>query len=237
MDLRLVQNQVRPVIASSARRGRARIGGHRGAKATWRRNGRVEIDANSSKTPAEGRRQCAPRAHHRRSSSPRATSPQSRDRKGPRFRAGAVTGRRGGGRQPAIKGNSCRPEHAECQMFSMTHWMTGVCETNGTYIHYLRTGGSKPPLLLLHGLTGSGACWIPWEFEHAAPWVSLRGLRKRCRWTHPRARTCRADSAGPLDGGYDGGRGRESTRHGHSWRHLGRSHVFEPSTTTRGVRE
>ena len=41
----------------------------------------------------------------------------------------------------------------------MPNWMTGVCEANGINIHYLRTGGSKPPLILLHGLTGSGACW------------------------------------------------------------------------------
>jgi pimeloyl-ACP methyl ester carboxylesterase len=33
--------------------------------------------------------------------------------------------------------------------------------TIGINIHYLRTGGPKPPLVLLHGLTGSGACWIP----------------------------------------------------------------------------
>jgi N-formylmaleamate deformylase len=43
----------------------------------------------------------------------------------------------------------------------MTNWMTGICEANGIEIHYLRTGGSKPPLVLLHGLTGSGACWTP----------------------------------------------------------------------------
>ena len=43
----------------------------------------------------------------------------------------------------------------------MTNWMSGVCEANGINIHYLRTGGCKPPLVLLHGLTGSGACWIP----------------------------------------------------------------------------
>jgi N-formylmaleamate deformylase len=43
----------------------------------------------------------------------------------------------------------------------MTRWMTGVCETNGIGIHYLRTGGAKPPLVLLHGLTASGACWSP----------------------------------------------------------------------------
>jgi N-formylmaleamate deformylase len=43
----------------------------------------------------------------------------------------------------------------------MTNWTTGVCATNGINIHYVRTGGSKPPLVLLHGLTGSGACWTP----------------------------------------------------------------------------
>jgi N-formylmaleamate deformylase len=43
----------------------------------------------------------------------------------------------------------------------MTNWMTGVCQANGINIHYLRAGGSQPPLVLLHGLTGSGACWTP----------------------------------------------------------------------------
>ena len=43
----------------------------------------------------------------------------------------------------------------------MTNWIRGVCEANGINIHYLRTGGHKPPLIPLHGLTGSGACWIP----------------------------------------------------------------------------
>jgi pimeloyl-ACP methyl ester carboxylesterase len=44
---------------------------------------------------------------------------------------------------------------------SMTTWIRGACETNGIRIHYLRTGGAKPPVVLLHGLTGSGACWSP----------------------------------------------------------------------------
>src|SRR6185437_11295851 len=43
----------------------------------------------------------------------------------------------------------------------MTNWTTGVCEANGINIHYRRTGGDKPPLVLLHGLTGNGACWTP----------------------------------------------------------------------------
>jgi N-formylmaleamate deformylase len=43
----------------------------------------------------------------------------------------------------------------------VTRWTSGVCAANGIDIHYLRTGGAKPPLVLLHGLTGNGACWTP----------------------------------------------------------------------------
>lgn len=43
----------------------------------------------------------------------------------------------------------------------MATWIDGACETNGIRIHYLRTGGAKPPVVLLHGLMGSGACWTP----------------------------------------------------------------------------
>lgn len=38
-------------------------------------------------------------------------------------------------------------------------WTRGVCEANGVRLHYLRTGGDKPAVVLLHGLMGSGACW------------------------------------------------------------------------------
>jgi N-formylmaleamate deformylase len=31
----------------------------------------------------------------------------------------------------------------------------------GTGLHYYRTGGDKPPLLLVHGLTDDGLCWTP----------------------------------------------------------------------------
>lgn len=43
----------------------------------------------------------------------------------------------------------------------MTIWNSAVCEANGIRIHYLRTGGGRPPVVLLHGLMGSGACWTP----------------------------------------------------------------------------
>jgi pimeloyl-ACP methyl ester carboxylesterase len=38
-------------------------------------------------------------------------------------------------------------------------WTSGVCEANGIRIHYLRTGGAKPTIVLLHGLAGNGATW------------------------------------------------------------------------------
>ncbi len=41
----------------------------------------------------------------------------------------------------------------------MTQWSRAICETNGIKIHFVRTGGSNPPLILLHALTGNGACW------------------------------------------------------------------------------
>lgn len=41
----------------------------------------------------------------------------------------------------------------------MANWNTAVCETNAIKIHYTRTGGNKPPLILLHGLMANGACW------------------------------------------------------------------------------
>jgi N-formylmaleamate deformylase len=43
----------------------------------------------------------------------------------------------------------------------MTGWSTARCETNQMSMHYTRTGGGKPPFILLHGLTGSGDCWTP----------------------------------------------------------------------------
>lgn len=43
----------------------------------------------------------------------------------------------------------------------MADWTTGTCEANGINIHFLRTGGDKPPVVLLHGLMTNGACWTP----------------------------------------------------------------------------
>src|SRR5438034_938510 len=43
----------------------------------------------------------------------------------------------------------------------MANWQSGDVEANGIRLHYTRTGGSKPPLVLAHGVTDDGLCWTP----------------------------------------------------------------------------
>jgi pimeloyl-ACP methyl ester carboxylesterase len=41
----------------------------------------------------------------------------------------------------------------------MAQWVQGDIQANGIKIHYWRTGGDKPPLVLAHGFTDHGLCW------------------------------------------------------------------------------
>lgn len=41
----------------------------------------------------------------------------------------------------------------------MSQWSEGDVVANAIRIHYHRTGGDKPPLVLSHGATDSGLCW------------------------------------------------------------------------------
>ena len=75
----------------------------------------------------------------------------------------------------------------------MTTWTSRVCETNGVSLHYLRTGGAKPPVVLLHGLMGSGACWT----------VLARALEAEFDVVMPDARGHGGSSAPPHGYRYD----------------------------------
>lgn len=41
----------------------------------------------------------------------------------------------------------------------MSTWQQGDVVVNGVKLHYTRTGGDKPPLVLAHGITDNGLCW------------------------------------------------------------------------------
>ena len=43
----------------------------------------------------------------------------------------------------------------------MTQWPEGYISANDIQIHYSRTGGEKPQILLLHGFTDNGLVWTP----------------------------------------------------------------------------
>lgn len=43
----------------------------------------------------------------------------------------------------------------------MPDWFVGDIHANGIKIHYTRTGGAKPPVVLCHGATDNGLCWTP----------------------------------------------------------------------------
>jgi N-formylmaleamate deformylase len=41
----------------------------------------------------------------------------------------------------------------------MAEWFSGDVVVDGVKLHYHRTGGDKPPVVLAHGITDSGLCW------------------------------------------------------------------------------
>jgi N-formylmaleamate deformylase len=43
----------------------------------------------------------------------------------------------------------------------MTNWHSETIATNGLQLHYTRTGGNKPPVVLAHGFSDDGLCWTP----------------------------------------------------------------------------
>src|SRR3954471_10365063 len=43
----------------------------------------------------------------------------------------------------------------------MSSWQSAEVQANGLHLHYTRTGGDKPPLVLAHGFSDDGLCWTP----------------------------------------------------------------------------
>src|ERR671914_455416 len=98
-------------------------------------------------------------------------------------------------------------------------WTDGYVMANGIRIHYWRTGGNKPPLVLAHGSSDDGLCWtnLAKEFQNDFDIIMFdargpRLARPPARFCAPRrsgrgprrseksAKTEQADSDGALDG-------------------------------------
>jgi pimeloyl-ACP methyl ester carboxylesterase len=64
----------------------------------------------------------------------------------------------------------------------MKKWKSDYYVSHGTKLHYYRTGGSKPPLVLIHGISDDGLCWTPvaeaLEGDYDVIMVDLRGHGK-----------------------------------------------------------
>lgn len=60
-----------------------------------------------------------------------------------------------------------------------TTWPTGKITANGIEMHYTHTGGDKPPLVLAHGFSDHGMCWVcvakAFEATHDCIMIDARG--------------------------------------------------------------
>ena len=43
----------------------------------------------------------------------------------------------------------------------MALWQSGDIGVNGLRLHFTRTGGDKPQVVLVHGFSDDGLCWTP----------------------------------------------------------------------------
>src|SRR5262245_42606121 len=61
----------------------------------------------------------------------------------------------------------------------MSSWYSDNVEANGVRLHYTRTGGEHPPIVLAHGFSDDGLCWTPvakvLESEYDIIMVDARG--------------------------------------------------------------
>jgi N-formylmaleamate deformylase len=83
----------------------------------------------------------------------------------------------------------------------MAEWKSSEVATNGITMFYWRSGGDKPPLVLAHGLTDNGRCWLPVADVLAADYdVFLFDARGHGRSSAPEQGYSNADHAADYAG-------------------------------------
>lgn len=83
----------------------------------------------------------------------------------------------------------------------MTVWQSADVKVNGLRLHYTRTGGDKPPIILAHGFSDDGLCWTPVAQELEADYdVIMVDARGHGRSDGPEEGQGFAEHAGDLAG-------------------------------------
>ena len=85
----------------------------------------------------------------------------------------------------------------------MSDWFSDDVTANGLRIHYSRTGGDRPPLVLSHGATDSGLCWTRVARDLASDYVILPDARGHGLSDAPDSGYSSADRAADLAGFID----------------------------------
>ncbi len=52
----------------------------------------------------------------------------------------------------------------------MSAWSSADVIANGIRLHYARTGGSKPPIVMAHGFAANGLSWTRTMLPHRVRW-------------------------------------------------------------------
>jgi len=88
----------------------------------------------------------------------------------------------------------------------LPHWTANDLIVDGVKIHYTRTGdGSKPPLVLAHGFSDSGLCWLPVardleaDFDVILPDARGHGLSARVQTGESAAKGQPSAKVQPID--------------------------------------
>jgi N-formylmaleamate deformylase len=56
-------------------------------------------------------------------------------------------------------------------------WKHGEIAFGDLTVHYTRTGGNKPVLVLAHGVTDNGMCWLPVAQELCSEFDVIQSVR------------------------------------------------------------